>query len=504
MNIGKRLIRNSGWNAAAFVVTLLSQLVTLRFAISWIGAENFGQATLIVALWLPTAIFGAVISQSVIREMSANGQADTKRSSEIFTSAILICLLTTIASALALYASTPLLSRVFRNMNLSSDELRALIAVTSIGFISKQTSLVYQGAYAAQQRFSTIASVATIAAIATTIATLGITYFYPSTTGYLIGITTSFTLHTFFWIIISPNLLATSKPFELLKSKAMAGIVSFGKWQLAAQTLGAASNQADRYSLGALANAYSVGQYSAASRLQEALYMGILKLSEVLLPHFGATSSDTPKKRHDFYLATTWIVLSISVAIFAPAIPLAGELLRFVMGDEAGPESLAIFTNLIIASILGCASNIFTTCAMGLGHSSTVAALITIQSTLGVLLTVLLVSQYGIQAAGLGLALANFVRLLLSIAWTKTKLFPNSSSKGTIASVSIPVLTALAAAFASKSLLPASPNTSTFLVSYAVLSTTTLVLIILAAALTQSGQQTIRLLQSSTRPRLNP
>ena len=64
-------------------------------------------------------------------------------------------------------------------------------------------------------------------------------------------------------------------------------LVSLGVWQLVAQGSGLIAVQADRYLLGALLAPQFVGFYTIAQRLEEAIYIGILKIGEILFPFFS-------------------------------------------------------------------------------------------------------------------------------------------------------------------------------------------------------------------------
>ena len=63
---------------------------------------------------------------------------------------------------------------------------------------------------------------------------------------------------------------------------ALGNLVKLGSWQLAAQGGALIASQADRYLLGALLPPQFVGFYTIAQRLEEAVYIGVLKVGEIL------------------------------------------------------------------------------------------------------------------------------------------------------------------------------------------------------------------------------
>jgi len=176
--------------------------------------------------------------------------------------------------------------------------------------------------------------------------------------------------------------------------------------------------------------------------------MSILKLSEVLFPHFGATAKQSPKQRYGFYLFSSWLVISTSVALFAPIIPLAEGVMTFTIGSEVGNQSSSILRTLAIASILGCGSNVFTTCAMGLGKSKTIASIISIHSIATVICTAILISLFGVVAAGMGLAAANLLRLMIAIRYSRKELFDFAKVSELFVSVLLPIIICTTSALA--------------------------------------------------------
>lgn len=486
----KSLLSNSSWNLMGFATSLISQLLILRITISWIGVEDFGQASLIIALWLPANILGVVIAQSATREMSTHiGAGDLPSANNVFYAALIICTTLSLLIAILLILIGPKLSTFFPGIQLSKNEIRDLIFVTAIGTICKQIGFLMQAATAAEQNFRRIAIILTFGSASTIAITLLITYYNKSTFGYLLGLSLALVSQLAIWI---PSTLAKHKPVALLhliKSKETQSLISFGKWQLLAQTLGATSNQTDRYALGAFANASAIGQYSAVSRLQEAAYMGIMKIADVLLPHFGATSSDSSAKRFQFFQTATWAVTLLGVACFAPIIPLADKIVELWIGPESTELGAIIIQTLAIASIIGCASNVFTTCAMGLGRSKIVAEITLLYSIAAIFSTTLLIWIFGAKAAASGLIIAGSIRLLISMRYTEKHLFPKCNLRLVATSTTIPIVAGLIL-IALNHVLP-TPNPQNLqhtILTFILYSSATLIIAIPLTASTRNGR----------------
>src|SRR4029077_19217376 len=85
-------------------------------------------------------------------------------------------------------------------------------------------------------------------------------------------------------------------------------LARFGSWQLVAQGGGLIAAQADRYLLGALLPPEFVGFYVVAQRLEEAIYIGVLKVGEILFPFFSTLQAEARDRRVDLLLRASWML----------------------------------------------------------------------------------------------------------------------------------------------------------------------------------------------------
>jgi len=69
---------------------------------------------------------------------------------------------------------------------------------------------------------------------------------------------------------------------------------------------GLVSGQADRYLLGAFLQPQNVGYYSIAQRLEEAIYIGVLKIGEILFPFFSSLQGEGEARVGDLFFRAAW------------------------------------------------------------------------------------------------------------------------------------------------------------------------------------------------------
>ena len=139
----------------------------------------------------------------------------------------------------------------------------------------------------------------------------------------------------------------------------LGGLVNLGGWQFAAQGGGLIAGQADRYLLGAFLAPQFVGYYTIAQRLEEAMYIGVLKIGEILFPFFSSLHKESTERIADLLFRSSWVLNLLAATLLGALIPVAGPLLYAWTGKEVAVETEGLLVVLAVAGMLGCASNVF-------------------------------------------------------------------------------------------------------------------------------------------------
>lgn len=414
--------RNSGWNLVGFAATLALQFLTVPFVVRWIGLAAFGEAGLVLAVCAPLTLVGTVLGQALTRE-AANAGHDAHRQRAAFGAAARLCLLASGAGLLLLGVLGPVVTRLFGAAVPAQVQLAFVLAAA--GWAFQQVSLLLQGLFAARQDFRTIARVTIASASLGATCVLACTWLQPDAAGYLAGQSLAFMAAACCWLWAArADLHALTQPAQ---ADVRRSLLQFGGWQSVSQVAGALANQADRYALGSFTSATAVGQFTAANRLQEAAYIGIVKASEVLFPRFGSMSDQSPARRARVFQLASWILGVFSAAMLGPMVVLADDLLVLWIGPQAASGAGTMLRTLVLGGMLGAVSNVFSYYAMGLGHTRLLAGMSVIYSVLTITGTVALIAWVGAVAAGAGLLLATLVRIAIALALTRNRLLPHLS-----------------------------------------------------------------------------
>ena len=434
-------------------MTIAAQFVIVPIVIERIGLPAFGRAGLVLAVWAPLTVIGTVIGQAATREISAQ-LAGGSSGRSLQSAAVALCSAVSALSALAFVFFGPYLLNWLDASGESAASWRVDILALSLGWLMQQVLIVLQGVASARQDFKLVAQLSIVTAVTSLVCTLSLTSWWPSATGYLWGISTSFVTTTIgaIWLVRYSGEQATS--VEASWHEATATLLRFGRWQVVSQLAGTVGNQIDRFTLAALASPAIIGQYNAANRVQEAGYMLVMKAAEVLFPRFGANSADDEDKRLRLFVLASWAVVTFSCMILAPIVTLAEPLMRLWVGAETAQGGALLLQVLTVGGLIGCGSSVFSFYLMGVGHTRVLAAISMIYSMLTIAFSVVALLAVGPVAAGTGLALASLVRVALAMFWCRRRLFPNSTWAAILVSSATPLLASIGLAWGLGATLP--------------------------------------------------
>ena len=192
-------------------------------------------------------------------------------------------------------------------------------------------------------------------------------------------------------------------------------LVNLGAWQLAAQGGGLIAGQADRYLLGALLAPQFVGFYTIAQRLEEAVYIGILKVGEILFPFFSALQKESNDRKADLLFRSSWVLNVLAASALGALIPVAGPLLHLWTGAEVAAEAQRVLVVLSIAGMLGCSANVFAFYLLANGRSRSNALISFVTAVFTLATSAVALPYFGWQAAGWSACIGMMAQIVTTI-----------------------------------------------------------------------------------------
>ena len=252
----------------------------------------------------------------------------------------------------------------------SADDLGLAFVLASAGWLCQCLSAVFLALFTARQDYRRVASISIISTVVATGSMLLFIPRWPQASTFLgcqaLGFATSLLL-AFGW---SRRVIGDWLARPAIDRGALGDLVKLGSWQLAAQGGALIAAQADRYLLGALLQPQFVGFYTIAQRLEEAVYIGVLKVGEILFPFFSALQKEADDRKADLLFRSSWILNVLAASALGGLIPVAGPLLHLWTGAEVAAEAQRVLVILSIAGILGSSSNVFAFYLLAQGRSS--------------------------------------------------------------------------------------------------------------------------------------
>src|SRR6266478_661472 len=351
-----RLLGNSAWNASGFLVSVGLNLLILPFVLFRLGAAVFGVAGLVTACIAPALAFSNALALSTTREL-AHRLAPGER-----------------------------------------DEARRFLAL-----------------FTARQDYARSASISVATAVVSTLSMLVLIPRWPQASTFLGCQALGFATGLVVSFAISRHMVGEWVASPSLHRGPLGGLMRLGGWQFAAQGGGLIASQADRYLLGAFLAPQFVGYYTIAQRLEEAVYIGILKIGEILFPFFSSLQKESNDRVADLLFRSSWVLNLLAAAVLGALLPVAGPLLQAWTGREVATESQGLLVVLAVAGMLGCASNVFVyyLLANGRSRSNATIAMVTAVATLAT--SALALPYWGWQAAGWSTCLSMIAQIVVTM-----------------------------------------------------------------------------------------
>jgi O-antigen/teichoic acid export membrane protein len=411
------LLGNSAWNAGAFLVSVGLNLFILPFVLFRLGASVFGVAGLVTACIAPALVFSNALALSTTRELAHRLAVSERRDARrVFATALFLAGAGGISIAIILALAGPPLARwVFDLDGEIANDLALAFVFGAGGWLCQCVSVVFLALFTARQDYTRLASISVVSAGFSTSSMLVLIPPWPHASTFLGCQALGFAAGLLVSFALSRSAMGEWVARPALHHGPLRGLVDLGAWQFAAQGGGLVASQADRYLLGAFLAPQYVGYYTIAQRLEEAIYIGILKIGEILFPFFSSLQKESSDRIADLLFRSSWVLNVLAATLLGALIPVAGPLLHAWTGNEVAIETQGLLVVLAVAGMLGCASNVFGyyLLANGRSRSNALIALVTAFVTLAT--SALALPYFGWQAAGWSACLGMIAQIVVTM-----------------------------------------------------------------------------------------
>ncbi|MFB6463407.1 lipopolysaccharide biosynthesis protein [Bradyrhizobium tunisiense] len=412
------LLGNSAWNAMAFLVAVVLNLAILPFVIVHLGLAAFGIAGLVTACIAPALVFSNTLGLSTARELAQRLEpSDRDDARRLFATAVMLAAgAGGLITIFFLVAGAPLARLGFHLAGPAAEDLGSAFALAALGWLSQCVSAVFISLFTARQDYRRIASTGIVSTVVSIVSMLLLIPAAPHASTFLGCQALGFATSLLIAVAWSCGTLREWLAPPALHREALGRLLRFGSWQVAAQGGALLAGQADRYLLGALLQPQFVGFYGVAQRLQEATYIGILKVGEILFPYFSTLQGESEDRKADLLFRSSWILNVLAASALGGLISVAGPLLHVWTGAEVAAEAARVLVVLSIAGILGSSANVFGFYLLAQGRSRSNALIALITGVVTLVTSAFALPRFGWHAAGWS-ACAGMIAQMLTVVF---------------------------------------------------------------------------------------
>lgn len=418
------LISNSSWNGLSFLVGVGLNLLILPYVIFHLGIAEFGLAGLIAACVAPAMIFSNTLWQMVARELAQHLSLEHRSyARKVFATGLFLGLAIGLPIMLLLIVAGPRLAE--HMFNLSTEHTKQLIlafACGGVGWMCQCLAGVFLAPFTARRDYARIAQVNIGSTLLATVLMWILVARRPFAATYLACQAAGFAASMIAGLWFARRNVPESLSMPRVHRLSLHRLANIGSWQVAAQCGGAFANQADRYLLGAFLPIRFVGFYNVSRRLEEAIYIGVLKIGEVLFPLFSSILHESEERQADTLFRSSWLLNLFAVSVLGGVITVAQAILRLWTNAEVALEGERVLVMLSLAGILGSGVNVFAFYLLGSGKTRANAYISIITALVTLLTSVLILPIFGWKAAGWS-SCAGMGAQLIAMVWVMRRSF---------------------------------------------------------------------------------
>ncbi|NOJ50685.1 oligosaccharide flippase family protein [Bradyrhizobium sp. WSM 1744] len=412
-----RLLGNSAWNVAAFLISVGLNLLILPFVAFRIGLAAFGVAGLVMACVAPALAFSNALALATTRELAQRlSPGEREASRRLFATALMLAGGIGLVIVMSLSMVGPLAARLaFGLQGRTAEDLGLTFVFGASGWLCQALSAVFLALFTARQDYRRIALISTVSTLVSTGSMVILVPRWPQASTFVgcqaLGFATS---------LLGAMLLARLSIGDWLARPALhraplGKLIHLGGWQFAAQTSGLVAGQADRYLLGAFLQPQFVGLYTITQRLEEAMYIGILKVGEILFPFFSSLQKESSDRIADLLFRSSWVLNVLAATALGALIPVSGPLLQLWAGREVGDQAEQLLVVLAVAGMLGCSANVFASYLVASGRSRSNALISLVTAVFTLATSAVALPYFGWRAAGWSSCIGMIAQIIVTM-----------------------------------------------------------------------------------------
>ncbi len=447
-----KTIKNSMLNIASFLIGLLINFYLLRYVVAVIGIDSFGISALLFVIIAPLNLtnlgFGEATTKYVAEYVHL--KQFQKAGTYIRTTFFMNLMVGMVGSVLVFFFGGDLVMLAFAKQIIPAyhHTVEVCMKIIALGWLFNQISATFMGVPVALQHFKKVATGNIIYYTSIAIFTFLFLKYGYGLIGYTLATVLGQFTTTCYWYYTAQKIMPGISLAPRLDKSAWKESFQYGGWQTISQFGGLLAQQAEKYVMGVMLSIGSVGIYNVVLNIEQKVYAIVHKLAEVLFPMFSALSNDTPERRANILIKSSWIITSLAVSMLVSVIPFAHSLILMWMKNIfLADQGSFVLQVICLAGAFGSATTAGYFFLLGIGKTQKITYISILTGVVTVITALLVLPVFGLRGAGIAALTAAIVQSIAITRVMYTALKGVMPLQATITAVFAPILTGSVCSF---------------------------------------------------------
>ena len=413
----RSLLNNASWNTATMVWAIVVAFFMAPFLIGKLGVAVYGFYALLFVISGIMDVMNLGLAEATLRYVAHYyGRNDLAGINRILGATLAVYALTAVLGWAAVFFGAPFIAGMLR-IEPDYERMAVLaIRITAFNFGLSFVSGVFMAIPQAIRRYDVSSWVRigqSVCYVAGTVVVIELGGGLPALMGWNV-VTSLLTLAAS--VILAHRLIPGLHARPAPTREGLREVFSYGVFSFVNQVLSIVWRHSDRALLGILISAESVAYLTVPQNL----VFGAIGLAStgghVLFPRFSAITSVEERRR--LYVAATWVLLCVTVVIFAPLTVVIPDLLRLWISPEFAAKGAWVGQLLAGSCIVRGAFVPYEHLFRGMGKPQYLSRLILASSGIALASNAILIPKYGLAGAGYAFCLTPLCGLVtILVAW---------------------------------------------------------------------------------------
>jgi O-antigen/teichoic acid export membrane protein len=459
MSKPKSLFTNAIWNIITVVITAIAGFILVPIIIKGIGIENFGIYTIILMIGGFAALQSLGLGEATLKFVSQYyAKKDLEGVNRVFGATLSVYIFSGfIISGLIIVFSSFIISWFKLSPENVENAIMAL-RIAGFAFLISIFSAALRTIPEATQRYDILSKYNLLMMLLRYSAM----YFIATSDGGIIGLTFltlgSAVVDIFVYSILAKKLIPGIKCLPSFSKNGIREVFSYGVFSFINDLIQRASAYVDQFILGVFFTASSVAYLTAPKDLITKAQGLTGAAGQALFPRFS--SMDEGEEMQNLYSTSLWILTIFSIIIFIPLAIIVPSFLAKWLSPEFAKNSSEFARLFSLGVAFNGGTSAYFALLKGTGRIKLLTKFIMSIQLSAMILTGLLVYEFGIIGSGIRVLLFSFVGITICIYVGKKVFKEFPVKKNLVEAAIIPIALSLICFFIGASILDIYPLTS--------------------------------------------